>query len=143
MTAEELAKRLNGRQYGSEIARNESEDAADHGLLVAYGYSDDNLELAGVICDEISAFEGCTIRVDWDGVLYEPEREERETLEKFGVMTAFQERWDRATVIKAVWGDNGGPVWKITANTEHYPFDIMEDGEVFCRGLVLALPQPS
>ena len=52
MTMKEFAKMLSGREYGMELIKDEKRQAADAGLVVAYGYSDDNVELRGAI-DEV------------------------------------------------------------------------------------------
>ena len=57
MTAKELAEMLTGREYGMEITRGEAQRAADAGLVVVYGYSDDNVEFAGAIDGEVGKSE--------------------------------------------------------------------------------------
>lgn len=47
MTAKQLAARLDGREYLKEITPEEEREAEANGLVVVYGYSDDNVELAG------------------------------------------------------------------------------------------------
>ena len=63
MTAKELAARLSDRKVGNEITDIEAQQAADAGLVVVYGYSDDNMELRGAMDEEIGAYEGVTIYV--------------------------------------------------------------------------------
>ena len=70
MTAKELSEMLSGRKYGMEITSVEFDRAADAGLVVVYGYSDDNIELAGAIDDEVGAYEGTTIYITHAGVLH-------------------------------------------------------------------------
>ena len=45
MTAKQLAERLDGREYLSEITPEEEREAEANGLVAVYGYSDDNVEL--------------------------------------------------------------------------------------------------
>jgi hypothetical protein len=45
-------------------------EAEANGLVVVYGYSDDNVELAGAISDEIGAWEGVVFHVEKDGSYY-------------------------------------------------------------------------
>lgn len=47
MTTKELAEMLSGREVGMEITSVEFDRAADAGLVVVYGYSDDNVEFRG------------------------------------------------------------------------------------------------
>lgn len=57
MTAKELAEMLSGRKYGMEITSEEARAAKDAGLVVVYGYSDDNVEFRGAIDEEVGAYE--------------------------------------------------------------------------------------
>lgn len=49
---------LNGREYGDEITREEEAMAKAHGLVVVFGYSDDNMEFCGAITDEVGCYDG-------------------------------------------------------------------------------------
>lgn len=102
MTAKELAAMLNGREVGNEITRREAQESAAAGLVVVYGYSDDNVELAGAIDDEVGAYEGATVYLTPAGVLQEPDCD-RDNCPYFAC-----ER-EKAKNIKAVWHDEGGP----------------------------------
>ena len=73
MTAKELAIELNGRDTGEEMEWGEAQDAKAAGLVVVYGYSDDNVELCGAINDEVGAYSGTTVYLTPDGVLQEPD----------------------------------------------------------------------
>lgn len=55
MNAKEFAAMLNGREYRREITKAEEKEAKAAGLIVAFGASDDNLELRGAVDDEIGA----------------------------------------------------------------------------------------
>ncbi len=54
----DFAKKLTGRECGDEITREESKNAADLGLVVVYGASDDLMEFRGAIEDEVGCYEG-------------------------------------------------------------------------------------
>ena len=69
MTAKELAEVLSGREYGMEIGREEEKEAKAAGLVVVYGYSDDNVELRGAIDSEEGAYDGTTIYITPTGML--------------------------------------------------------------------------
>ena len=72
MTAKELAEMLSGRETGNETTPREGLSARDAGLVVVYGYSDDNVEFRGAIDEEVGAYEGTTIYLTKDGLLEEP-----------------------------------------------------------------------
>lgn len=132
MKTEELAKILNGRQYGDEITDDEEAAAEESGLIALFGYSDDNAEFRGAFKDEIGCYDGGTILVDWLGVL--PEREQiydDEELEKWFP------RKKRAAVIKAIFGGDDY-TWSYETKIPHATFEIMEDGEKYCIGIVFS-----
>lgn len=138
LTKEALAERLNGREYGNEITKAEEQEAKESGLLVFYGYSDDNIEINGAIDEEIGACDGTTILLA-DGKLLPDEeelREDDEVLKKYGILDAVKERYKSAVKIKAVWSAKGYS-WFIHTKVPHATFEIMEDGEKFCRGIVI------
>ncbi len=64
MTAKELAELLSGREVGNEITSAEAQRASDAGLVVAFGYSDDNVEFRGNIDDETGAYRGAVVHLN-------------------------------------------------------------------------------
>ncbi len=135
MTKEELAAKLNGREYMEVevITKEEEAQAKASGLCVAFGYSDDCLELRGAWDDEISAYNGTLVKVNADGpVINECDDEDcpyfRELMEK------------TKDFILAKYGEEPGFSWWIESSLPFAPFDMMEDGEKFCRGIVVEVP---
>ena len=132
MTAKELAIELNGREYGMEISKDEERQAADAGLVVAYGYSDDNVELRGAIDEEVGAYNGTTVYITPDGVLQGPDCGQDDC-------PYFAREREKARTVKAVWHDKGGPCWTFETDIPHETFTVMEDGEPFCVGIVFSM----
>lgn len=134
MTKEELAALLNGREYGSEITKEEAALAKAAGLLVCFGYSDDNTEFEGVIHDEAGAGESTVHEFNSDLRLIErmDPREERDLVNK---------GWTRpraAFTVTAQWCPADlGTSWRITSDQPFAPFDIMEGADLYCRGCVI------
>ena len=135
MTAKELAEMLAGREYGMEITKGEAQRAADTGLVVVYGYSDDNVEFAGAIDGEVGAYDGATIHLFQNGILLEPECGIAENIE----CPYFSAAKRAAKTIKAVWHDKGGPCWTFETDIPHETFTITEDGEPWCIGIVFSM----
>lgn len=138
-TKEELAAVLTGREYGSEITSVEISCAKAAGLVVVFGYSDDNVELRGAIDEEIGAYNGTTIRVTPSGIFpewetfFEDHQYESEFESYFVAKRAgFRE-------IEACWAAEGGYSWTFKTDIPHATFEIVEDGEPYCRGIVFAL----
>lgn len=134
MTAKELAAMLNGREYGGEIYPDEEQGAKAAGLVVVYGYSDDNVEFCGAIDDEAGAYEGTTIPIDKEGILYEPSCDCVDIDCPY-----FKAALEKAKTIKAVWHDEEGPSWTFETDIPHETFTILEDGEPFCVGIVFGM----
>ena len=137
LTAKELAAMLNGRQYRQEISSNEEQKAKDSGLVVVFGYSDDCVELRGVIDDEVGAYNGTTIFVSRDGkLLYNSNCcHDSDCL-------YYQAAVDAAITVEAI-RHNGNPCWTFETSIPHETFSIFEDGELFCEGIVFSLEEVS
>lgn len=140
MTPQEFAALLNGRQYRKEITKQEASQAKALGIVVVYGYSDDNVELEGAVSEEVSAYEGTTLRMtrlgllpDWDR-LVENENDEAVYEDYFRKKDAgFKE-------IEAVWAPKDlNASWAFRTEIPHATFDVMEGDELFCRGIVFSL----
>lgn len=134
MTAKELAEMLSGREYGMEISGQESRLAAESGLIALYGYSDDNVEIVGAFRDEVGAYNGATIFLTKTGVLQDPACDCTENCN----CPYFVRAKDTAKTVEAVWGE-GGVSWTFRTDIPHEKFNIYEDGELFCVGIVLSV----
>lgn len=116
------AYRLNGREYGSEITKDEAEEAKRDGVVIVFGYSDDNMEFEGALHDEVGCYDGGVFRVCKYGV-YEDEVPANTELK----------------TITAVWCATGKPAWSYETDIPHEKFNIFEDGEPFCEGIVFSI----
>lgn len=123
LTAHELAKRLDGREYRHEITPEEEREAAAAHLVVIFGASDDLNELRGAIEDEVSAWNGAEILLDADGL---PENNCDSDCPNF--------RHDAFAKIRSK-----GPPWKFKTCLPHATFQVMEDGHVYGDGIVVCL----
>lgn len=131
MTAKELAALLNGREMGQEITPDAVKQAKAHGLVVVFGASDDNMEFRGAIYDEISCFNGGTAYLTPAGLLKNDCSDDE--------CPHFVKLRDKAATIHAGWCEEEGYSWTYSTEIPHETFEIMEDGEPFCRGIVFAL----
>ena len=142
MTKEELASALNGRQYTSEISDREEQMAKESGLLVLFGASDDLCELRGAINDELSAYNGCTLLIGPDGnLLQEIDRDDEEVLKRHGLFVALAERRKSAIKIDCKWCATKEYSWTFETESPHAAFDVLEDDDKFCRGIVIDLKE--
>ena len=139
MTKEELAAMLNGREIYREITDMEDKQAEKSGLIVFFGASDDLVEIRGKISDELDACDGRDIFMVNGRLIPDLDDEtEIEALQKHGVLEIVQEAHKNADKVEALWcEEKGGPSWTFKTAIPHATFDVMENGEVFCRGIVI------
>ena len=140
MTPKALAEALTGIEYSEVVRGLYGSDlmklAKAHGLVVAYGFSDDLLEFHGAMNDEFSCYGGGTVLIDADGLLppFEVASEDEDASRRYF------ERKPKARAIEAIWdGDADGYAWTLKTDIPHETFAIMEDGFGFSRGIAFAL----
>lgn len=138
LTKEALAEKLNGMEYGDEIDTVLLKDAKAFRLLIVYGASDDLMEFDGFESDELNAYNGTTAHVDFLGLLPERNSFEGDGSDDAELHNFFHRR-ERSKPIKAVWHDIGPVSWTFDTDIPHATFDILEDGRVYCRGIVIFL----
>lgn len=126
----ELANILNGREYGEEITDDEAKLAASNGLVVVFGYSDDNMVLRGAIDDEEHCYDGGYALVTKNGIL--------QNQCDCDECPYFEKEKKQAQKIKAIW-DIDGYSWVYETEIPHATFEIFEDSETYCRGIVFSL----
>lgn len=140
MNKEALAALLNGRKYREEISKQEAQEAKENGLIVIFGASDDLVEFEGAIYDEISAWNGADFFIATPGSDIPLDKNE-ETFKKAKELTPVQIKPLSPITknrFKAIWDpEEPDCSWLIKTDLSHATFDIMRDGELYCRGLVV------
>lgn len=139
MTPKELADLLNGREIGEEITREEAKVAKVKGLVVVFGASDDLMEFKGAIDEEIGAYEGAVAIVDPTGLSLEWEEIEDRDRNDIDFMRDWFKREGTGKTIEALWCKTDACSWTFETSIPYETFDIMEDGELYCRGIVFRL----
>lgn len=129
MTKKEFAEMLNGREIGEEMSTDDDNLANENGFVVIFGASDDLMELRGVIEDEVNCYDGGTAYFAKGDLLtneccYED-------------CPHFEKMKEKAIRINAVWGENGYSWVYDVGALPHATFDIMEEGETYCQGVVV------
>ncbi|MBB5610377.1 MULTISPECIES: KTSC domain-containing protein [unclassified Janthinobacterium] len=131
LSKELLAGLLTGREYGKEMLKEEEMQAKAAGLIVIFGASDDLMEFRGLVDDERGA--PTIALIDDKGLL--PFREDIEHDDE-----ALKEYFARAQQVRAVdalWAKEDGYSWTYRTDVPHATFEIVEDGEPYCRGIVI------
>lgn len=136
MTKEELAAKLHGTQYpfSSHAPKGIFKEAKAAGLLIVYGASDDLMEFDGAFQDELGCYEGGTAWIDAKGLLDRSQVDNRDD----EAICEFVLRKRAARSIEALW-DQEGYSWIYRTNIPHATFEVMEEQEKYCRGLVIDL----
>lgn len=129
ISAEKFASMLNGREYRNEMTPYDEKLAKDRGFIVVFGASDDLTEFRGLIDDEIGSYEGADHFILSDGTFADDEYFEQN-----------RNGWVNPNKrilcsVLAVWS-NDIP-WKYITSVKNHKFNIMENGEVYCEGIVL------
>lgn len=130
MTKEEAADALNGNEYREEGSRQLFAAMKEAGLVAVFGASDDLMEFRGGINNEVGAYDGTTAYVTRAG-LFVSECECDDCPYALKAMKA-------ATPIDAKWAQ-GDISWQYDTAIPHATFEVMEDGDTYCRGIVFAL----
>ncbi len=129
MTPQDAAIELHGTIYGNEGSKELFARMKKAGLVAVFGASDDLVELRGGIYDEIDAYGGTTFYVSRTGIVKNEcsEGDECPNWRQHGVP------------IEAVWAPGDDVSWAYKTDIPCAQFDVTEDGEVYCRGIVFRL----
>ena len=132
MTPKNLATLLNGRTRNHEMTKAEAAEAKDNGLVVFYGYSNDDATIVkGAFTDYFGCWEGGTVNITKSGL---PENKCSD-----GDCPYYGIEKNKGTEIKAVWSDDGDCCWTYETSVPHETFDVLDDdGNKFCKGIVFS-----
>ena len=132
MDTAEAAAALNGNEYRNEGSRELFAQMKQDGLVAVFGASDDLMELRGAIDDESGAYDGGEVYVTRKGLLANRCDDED--------CPYHADERKHAVIIHGFWCEEGsGADWTYQTTIPHKTFEIMEDGAVYCRGIVFAL----
>lgn len=132
---ENLAAALNvqNMQYRDEPAPELVAVAEANRLVIIFGESDDLMEFRGAVHDEIGAFNGATAYFDSNGLVQNDCDNDE--------CPHFERAKERAASVDAIWSPNETQSWGYKTAIPHSTFDIHEDGELYCRGIVICLDE--
>lgn len=145
MDKKELAERLNGREYRSETYADDIKLAQENGLVIVYGCSDDLMELEGAITDEGDCYGGESFLIDIEkGILKQPNQDDYDDTDEgedefYVDFKKYKQAKKSGRFIVAEWCKEDGYSWTYTTSIPHETFDILEDGDKYCRGIVFSV----
>ena len=138
MNAKELAAQLTGREYPLRLSEELVSAAKAAGLVIVYGASDDLMEFDGAIYDEVGA--PITVRInvagiipDFDQILDRGDTDIKEQLKDYF------KREGGGKEITALWCAEPGYSWTYKTDIPHETFEVVEDDEPYCRGIVFSM----
>ena len=114
MNTKEWAEKLNNIEYPADEIWDMRKQFEEDGVVVVYGASDDLIEFEGAIQDEGDCYN--------DKVFY---------LNKEGLTTSYSKNY-----VKVTHPHNGTVQFNYETNIPCEWFDVMEDGELYCKGFV-------
>ena len=132
MKKEQWCEALNNREYPFTLTKDEQKQLKEDGLIVVCGQSDDIMAFYGAIYDEVEAYDGGTAYVTEEGWLTNqcPDSD----------CPYFEARKTNAIRITQVWmADESNTTWSYETTLPHSTFNVMEDGEVYCRAIIFSL----
>ena len=136
MTKEEIAKLLDGSEYPLNISKELQYGCLKNGIVIVYGASDDLMEFRGAIREELDCYEGGEFLFDRQGQIKDW-YDIRDDISEEDAKDYFQ-RKDGAANIEAIWGQ-GEYSWQYKVDFPCAGFDVVEDGEKYCQGIVFNL----
>jgi hypothetical protein len=142
MNEKQLAELLNGKTENA-ITESIEKQAKKNGLVIVYGASDDLMEFSGAIHDESSCYSGGEVLFTKSGCLQNQDECEEaiETLKENGYNVDSLKI--QINKINALWCPDNTAYenlsWAYETEIPHEKFEIMEDGEVYCIGIVFSL----
>lgn len=141
VTPASIAAELTGRELAPRDAHIPDDVVARAkaaGILIVCGASDDLVEFYGAWRDEAGADNNTEVMIDATGVLPSWETVKDEDDEEQAAEWHVRKRGART--ITTLWApDEPSCSWAYKTDIPHSTFDVMEDGELYCRGIVLAV----
>lgn len=128
ITINEAVSALHGSEYPNIGNKDLFAGMKEAGLVAVFGHSDDCMEFRGAIYDE---FYG-TVHLNERGII-------RNRCEEGEDCPNWRGDSGAHSVEPVFDGDPSDPAWVFKTAIPHSTFEVMEDGEVFQRGLVFAL----
>ena len=139
---ETLVELIGNLEYGDAIPYEAKDLAQQIGAAIIFGYSDDGIVVEGAVEDQAGAYGGTTCWVDKEGFL---PLNSNLTLADEGANTLAEcrsliQRFDRSVKIEAI-EETDGYYWQYKTDWPHKTFEITEDGEPWCKGIVFLFPK--
>jgi len=131
MNNDALRLALNGREYLSEISPEIQEMLDGTDTVIVFGASDDIMCFRGAIKDDVDCYGGGTAYLAGKELLSNECDDE--------YCPYFEKLKKLAKTIEAKWCAEPDICFTYETSIPHQTFEIMEDGEKYCRGIIFNL----
>ncbi len=129
---QEIAKKLHNREYREETTPEIERLAKVNNIVIVFGTSDDYIVFRGAIHDRGYCFEGRKIYFNTGGIVRNECKDD--------YCPHFKKELESASLIKAIWEPKDlGCSWIYETDIPHETFDILEESEKYCQGIVFSL----
>lgn len=125
ISAEELAKQLNGFDVNDSFTKSVINIAKNSNLVIVSAIGDDTIIFSGSLKDEFDLLHGGQIFMAKEGGEYIPYKKQSQDKSR-KVIEVF---WDKHSVFK----------WKFLTLIKHVTYDLKKDGRSFCKGIIFNL----
>ena len=132
LTIEGTAVAMNGREYGKECSTELEKAMKASGIVIVFGSSDDLMEFRGAIHDEVGCYGGGKAYLNENGLL-------ENECGNYHCPHFRQLRALARTIASKFSPTDPDCTWIYKTDIPHATFDIMEAGELYCRGIVFRL----
>ena len=127
MTPRAIAEKLNGLEYRKEPNSDIITEAKKAGIVIVFGASDGLMEFRGAVDDEIGGT-----------ALFTPKGLLKNLCDNKECLYAEKEK-QNAIPIHALWCEEPDYSWTYKTEIPHETFEVLEDEERYCRGIVFKL----
>lgn len=127
----QMAEMLNGRQYLDELTPDMLAQADACSLVIVLGRSDDIIVLKGALSASMGCYRGDDFKLDREGFVVSE-------CSEGGYCPYYKKYVERLPTLTSVWAE-GEYSWSYRTDIPHASFDILEDDEKYCRGIVFSL----
>lgn len=125
VTAEELAKELNGFDVNDSFTKTVINIAKNSNLVIVSAVGDDTIIFSGSLKDEFDLLHGGKIFMAKEGCEYIPYTKNNPDKTR----KVIEVNWERHAVFK----------WKFLTLIKHVTYDLRKDGKSFCKGIIFNL----
>lgn len=140
MNLKEWAEKLNDCEYGNEVSDEDRRNLSEDGVVVVYGYSDDNMEMDGAIYDEYPSYADTIYYWTGNGFVSNDRINEfldyidDEYREFYPLLKPLFKNNTERSYIRSIPGKDCQFEYETNIPCEW--FNVMEDGNLYCKGFV-------